>query len=385
VGEGITATAQALSIEELSLRFWRNIPELVLEPHPAFNVFHGENAQGKTNLLEAIYVIARLKTFREARLAQLVTHGEAAGRVAAKVRRAGVTQSVEVSVIDGHRRVRVDGKGIGRISDHGRHYKVVLFTPEDIYLARGAPGARRQFLDRALFNLEPAFLADAQDWKKLLRNRNALLKQGAANGTGPGFWESVEAYDEVLTAVGARIATRRQALVHSLSERMGGVWERVFGGQADISLRYESTVPGVMEGASLEEVTTAYAERLTETRSADLRRGATGTGPHLDDIVAMLEGRPIREHGSQGQNRVMVLALKVTEIQLVIEQTGIRPILLLDDVSSELDRKRNGQLFDYLDEIRGQVFLTTTAPDLVGLSVDRAEFEVEAGNVCRSS
>jgi len=372
-----------LSVVRLELSAWRNVRTLELEPHPTFNVLSGDNAQGKTNVLEAVYLASRLKSFRDVRFSELVSHDAASGRVRAELRRAGVTRRVEIVLENGRRRVRVDGKGIRRVSDHCRHYKVVLFTPEDIYLGRGAPAARRRFLDRALYNLEPAFLADVQDYGRALQRRNALLK-AAAGGQESGLDESLAAYDVVLARAGARVACRRHSLAVDLDERIGASWRRVFGGDGAVTVSYRSTVPGAGD-ADPEEVGEAFAAALRKARARDLARGATTIGPHRDDLETHLAGHPLRTHASQGQHRVFVLALKVSEIELIVERTGVRPVLLLDDVSSELDRARNERLFDYLDEVRGQVFLTTTVPELVGLSAERAEFVVKDGTVCRSS
>ena len=382
-GELPAPVPRALTVVDISLTHWRNHARSEIEPHPAFNVIHGDNAQGKTNLLEAVYLASRLRSFRDGRLSDLVSHGEDAGRVSARVDRAGVTQRVEVVIENGRRRVRVDGKAIRRVGDHCQHYKVVLFTPEDIYLLRGAPSERRRFLDRALFNLEPAFLADSQEYQRALKRRNALLKRSTAGRAA--LEASLAAYDTILSDAGARIACRRQALVESLSGQIGHVWSRVFGQGAVATIAYRSTLPGVGDGLSAEAVAESYRELLRDTLDRDLARQSTGKGPHLDDFDTLLDGRSVKEHASQGQHRVFVLALKITEIQLVVRRTGVRPILLLDDISSELDRTRNAQLFEYLDEIRGQVFLTTTTPELVGLSVERSEFLVQQGKVCRSS
>jgi DNA replication and repair protein RecF len=369
------ASAAALVVERLELACWRNLRRASLQAHPAFNVLYGDNAQGKTNLLEAVYLVSRLKSFRDARMVDLVTHGEPAGRVEARVRRAGVSQKVEVIVEGGRRKVRVDGKAVRRVADHAHHYKVVLFEPEDIYLARSSPGGRRTFLDRALYNLHPPFLADSQEYAKALKRRNALLRSFGGRSSS-GSEGALRAYDEVLAQSGARIVARRQGLVQALNERVGDVWTRVFGDAGDVALSYQTTASGE---------TSAFLDALAAARRADLARQVTTVGPHRDDLQTLLDGRPLREHASQGQHRVFVLALKVTEIQLVLERTGVRPILLLDDVSSELDRRRNGQLFEFLDEVRAQVFLTTTAPELVGLTVDRAEFRVQGGEVWKSS
>lgn len=376
--EPAAARGAALVVERLELANWRNLSRASVQAHPAFNVLYGDNAQGKTNLLEAVYLVSRLKSFRDAKMGDLVTHGAPAGRVEARVRRAGVAQKVEVVVEGGRRKVRVDGKAVRRVADHAHHYKVVLFEPEDIYLARGAPSGRRTFLDRALYNLHPPFLTDSQEYAKALKRRNALLRSlhGGAGGGAGGADGALKAYDEVLAQAGARIVARRQGLVRALDERVGDVWARVFGDAGDVRLSYRATAPGDVEG---------FLQALHAARRADLARQVTTVGPHRDDLDALLDDRPLREHASQGQHRVFVLSLKVTEIKLVLERTGVRPILLLDDVSSELDRRRNTQLFEFLDEVAAQVFLTTTTPELVGLTVDRSEHRVQGGQVWTSS
>ena len=189
MNEGVAPdSGAALVVEKLELACWRNLQRASLLAHPAFNVLYGDNAQGKTNLLEAVYLVSRLKSFRDARMADLVTHGEPAARVEARVRRAGVAQKVEVIIEGGRRRVRVDNKAVRRVADHAHHYKVVLFEPEDIYLARASPSGRRTFLGRALYNLHPPFLADSQEYAKALKRRNALLR--SLHGRGHRLFRS---------------------------------------------------------------------------------------------------------------------------------------------------------------------------------------------------
>lgn len=368
-----------MRIEHLEIAQFRNLSGVELDFCPSFNVFTGENGAGKTNLIEAIYFVGRLRSFRAARLESLIAHGREQAWISASVVWPGLSSRIEIELSPHGKRVRVDGKGIGRIADHCSRFRMVLFTPADVDLPRGAPLVRRRFLDRAIFNSRPAFLGEAMMLEEVLRHRGALLRERAGVPPSP---ELLEPYDRQLAELGARVACSRRDFVAAVRGPFAAVLSELLGGGEPAGdLRYRSTVPGVDDGLPAEQVAPLYLEALRRARPRDLAARATMRGPHRDDLEMLLGGRPLREHASQGQHRIFVLALKITEIQTLQGQGDAEAVLLLDDIGSELDARRNRQLFGYLSGVRSQVFLTTTAADQVSIPGERLDFVVRGGRI----
>jgi len=366
-------------IAALDLEHFRNLVAVSLQPGPRFNVVSGDNGQGKTNLIEAVYFVGRLRSFRATRAAELIHHDAELARLHATIKQPGLTTRVDVELAPRGKRVRVDGKGLPRIGEHCSRYRMVLFTPADVDLPRGAPEHRRRFLDRAIFNRSPAYLGEAQAFDAALQRRNALLRAHGVN-TDPVLLSS---YDVPLSKAAARVACLRRDFVAEVGDTFRRIFAELIGGDPPpaADLRYRSTLPGVADGRSAEEVAQACQELLERRRRRDMERRSTGVGPQRDDLVMTLGGRPLKEHASQGQHRLFVLALKITEIETLRLLGGASPVLLLDDIGSELDRRRRGYLFDYLSQLASQVFLTTTSAELVPIQSEREDFAVRGGRL----
>ena len=337
----------------LTLRDFRNIAHDEIEPGPGATVVFGPNGHGKTNLLEAIYLLATLRPLRTARFAELPRFGEASCEVAGAWEVAGVERHIAVRVEGGTRLAFVDGKRVQDLEAYFGGISVVSFTPDDLLVVKGEPELRRRHLDRAVFNRFPAFLAESRAYARALRARNRLLREKAPT-------ELLEAFDGPLAEAGARIVVRRRRLLAELEPRFRQVLSSLTRGELEGSLRYRSSFapPGLDEAAVRE----ALLEALRAGLPRDRARKHTGAGPHADRLDFELGGRAARSFASQGQQRAIVLAWKIAEIENLQEHLGYQPLLLLDDVSSELDPERNRQLLAYLDTFRGQVILTTTDP-----------------------
>jgi DNA replication and repair protein RecF len=247
---------------------------------------------------------------------------------------------------------------------------MVLFHPGDLVLASGAADKRRAFLDRILEQMDPIYASTLASYEKALRSRNRLLKQDDADP------RSIRAFDAILSKAGAVIGQARQRLLDDLGPRVERSFRDVFAGDTPLEVRY---LPRVAPNEG------AMEEALRRSFDKDRARGFTAEGPHGDDLELRLRGVGARHHGSQGQHRTIVLALKTAELDLLTARTGRVPILLLDDVSSELDRSRNRRFFELLSQAGGQVFLTTTHPEFILLEDDRVDFQVDAGRVTRGS
>ena len=357
-------------LTRLRLHGFRNLGTSCFQPGSHFNVIHGDNGAGKSNLLEAIYYLGALKSFRGARTEDLIALDSEGARLEANLAGGPAPHALRVELGRRQRRaMQLDGKRPRAISAWYQTVRMVLFHPGDLVLAAGAADKRRALLDRILEQLDPIYAKTLQSYEKALRSRNRLLKDPAPDRG------SIRAYDAILSTAGAILGRARRHLVDDLGPRTEQAFTRVFAGEAPLVVRYAPRV---------EPREDAIAEALERSFDKDHARGFTSEGPHGDDLLLRLDGVGARHHGSQGQHRTIVLALKTAELDLLTARTGRVPILLLDDVSSELDRSRNRRFFEALSQVGGQVFLTTTHPEFILLEDDRVDFQVAAGQVTRS-
>jgi DNA replication and repair protein RecF len=344
-------------------------------------VLWGPNAQGKTNFLEAIYYIGTLRSFRAGHAVELIRFGAPRAELEAAVERQELARELRVVVEPRRRVAEVDGKAVRSAAEYCGSLNAVVFAPEDLGLPKGSPAARRRFLDRAVFEARPAYLTEAQAFQRLLKHRNALLRRAAAGA--PVAPELLEAYDERLAAAAAVVVVRRRELLVALAERFASAFASIARMGIAARLRYVAA-PEVDAAPDEPAVATALAGLLAARRDRDLRRGYTSAGPQADDVEIELDGRPARLHASQGQLRALVLALKCSEILHVKEKTNDPPVLLLDDVSSELDPERNAYLFELVGRIGCQTVITTTDRRHLALAEKSLEFQVVGGIVQRS-
>ena len=356
----------------------RNLRPLQLQPRERFNVFVGDNGQGKTNLLEAIYTIATLRSFRTAKLTDLIAFGAPEARLGARVVKDELMRVYEVDLAPGSRKVRLDGKAVRPLSRYFGGFNVVVFTPEDLALPRGSPGDRRRFLDRGVFNFEPGYLAVASDYDKVVRTRNSVLKQAGQGLPHKQVEELLGVYDTQLAQLAVQIISARQKFLASLAPELVKAFTAITRTGLAASARYVSKL---VDERGIGVPAVVIEDRLREGRARDLASQSTQLGPHRDDVVLELDGREAGSFASQGQLRAIMLAWKTAELEILGRAHGDQPILLLDDVSSELDPARNEYLFHHLATLAGQCFITTTASTHVLLSRDRADYRIQAGQI----
>jgi DNA replication and repair protein RecF len=365
---------QLVAIEILQ---FRNLRQVLVRPHPQMNVLAGPNGQGKTNFLEAVFLLGTLRAFRGGGIDELVRFGESQAHVRGRVSRGSLERLFEVMLRGGvarQKRARIDGKAVRAAGEYFGGFNVVLFAPEDLRLVRGTPSERRRFLDRAVSNAIPQFLPEAQTYDRVLRSRNALLRE---HPKGKAEHEELLAvFDEQLAAAGAALVRRRRRFIDALLPRVQAAHERITRSDLTLGLGYDSKLVGRDD-----ELAPELLSALQAARRRDLERGFTGPGPHGDDLEIQLDGHPARLHASQGQVRAIVLALKVAEIEHLIQVLGEPPILLLDDVSSELDPERTAYLFEFIAGLACQSYLTTTVPGQLPLPTERADFKVRSGEI----
>lgn len=358
------------------------MPTLV-EPGSRFNVLSGNNGQGKTNFLEAIYAVCTLRSFRSSRLRDLIHIEQEQAYVAARVQSGGLERRYELTIKQRSRVVRLDDKPVTPIARYFGAFNVVLFAPEDLLVARGTPAERRRFLDRAVFTLQPSFLGITQDYEKVLKNRNLTLRD---EGLSHHKREDLLAvYDEQLAGLAASLLRARLDYLASISGGFAAAFEAITRSGLAAGIAYECAGELHPDGVDRKELTELFREGYLRNRRADLARGATNLGPHRDVLQFRLAGQGAANFASQGQLRAMILAWKTAEMQLLSSEHQEPPVLLLDDVSSELDQERNEYLFDFLRLQENQCFITTTHPKHVLLASDRLDFRVEAGRIEQAS
>jgi len=348
-------------LRSLTVGDFRNLAQVELAPSPAATVVVGSNGQGKTNLLEAVYFLCTLRPLRAGKLSELVRFGAPGAFVQGTFALRGADRTIRVEVQDGARVALVDGKRATTLLEYFGGVSVVAFTPDDLEVVKGAPDQRRTFLDRAVFNRFPAYLDESREYARALKSRNKLLRDGASGAY-------LAAFDEALVKAGTKLWIRRRALMTELAPRAEKAFTAI--GRADQPARYTyapSHLGGslVFDTATDGELAEAFSLELGRRLERDQERGFTSVGPHADDLGIFLGERSARAFASQGQQRAFVLGWKIGEIENLREAHGILPLLLLDDVSSELDPERNAFLMGYLADSGAQVFLSTTDADLV--------------------
>lgn len=336
---------RSMHLYELRCKDFRCLEDLRLEPSPGLNIIRGRNAQGKTSILEAILYAATSKSHRTSSESELVAHGTERFSLALKVQRADRAVDIDANWSRGAKRFKVNGVAQSRISDILGQVRVVFFSPEDVGLVKDGPSVRRKFLDMELSQLNRNYLHALQRYRQALRQRNELLRSGKAEADLVCVW------DEQLAEHGETIRRERADFVRELGVGAGRAYDRISGGEP-LEILYEGDVP---PGDSL-------SETLQLSLDSDIRRKTTTRGPHRDDVQIKVNLHPARTYGSQGQQKSIALAIKLAELELVKHRTKEYPILMLDEVLSELDDNRAERLFG---AISGDVqcLLTTTELD----------------------
>ncbi|HEU0012450.1 MAG TPA: DNA replication/repair protein RecF [Longimicrobium sp.] len=349
-----------MHLSRLRLRNFRNFAEQVLEFPAQGAAIVGDNGQGKTNLLEAVYYLEIFRSFRGAADEQLVRFGEDVFRVEARLADDAAAPRDVAAAFDRRARkkkVTVNGAEPERLADALGQVGAVIFSPSDVEIVSGGPGGRRRFLDIVLSLAEPGYLGALQRYRQALFQRNTLLRRGSPRAL-------VEAWDEGLVAAGSRVAEARARWVAARAESFAKHYVRVSGGQHGTVAYASSLTEGDGEG----EVARAFREALAKSADREQRRGMTVVGPHRDDLrfaIVAEDGAAVdlRTYGSGGQQRTAAIALRMVEAETIEETRGRPPIILLDDVFAELDPGRSQRIVDWIEsEEGGQVILTSPKP-----------------------
>ena len=363
-------------VRSLGVQNYRNIADGLLEASPAVNVIYGENAQGKTNLLEALWLFTGGRSFRGAKDAELVRLGQQRALASLCFYSGEREQEAEISVQNGRRAAKLNGVDKKSPSGLIGSFCAVLFCPEHLRLVKDGPALRRSFLDSAICQCRPSYAGVFSRYQQSLLQRNSLLKDIPYHAE---LLDTLDVWDERLAGYGGRIIRERRAYVERIRETAVAAYAGISHSREKLAFEYQCSAGGGTAGNEQQ----ALLEALRAARREDVAAGHTSAGPHRDDLSIEINGLSARSFGSQGQQRSIVLALKLAEAAGLAEACGEPPVVLLDDVLSELDASRQDYLLNHLSG--GQVFMTCCEPEAAGRMENGALFHVEGGRLERVS
>jgi DNA replication and repair protein RecF len=399
-----------MHIRQIELTQFRNYEKQIIDVAPGINVFYGDNAQGKTNVLEAVYLCACARSHRTARDVDMIRHANNQYAVRLDfITENGSEDEIEINYQDAipgdpqrtrsSRIVRHNGIRLTRIGGLMGLFHAVIFAPEDLMLVKEGPATRRRYLDLLISQVRPSYFLALQQYSRQMLQRNKFLKDLRENRasfrTAADLGEAealqLDVWNQALAEQAAGLIEQRLAYSRRIAELAGQAQARISLGQEKLFVRYR-TISGVKAGMTREQIGDLYYQKLTSSFAEDLDKGTTGNGPHRDDLELSLDGESMRPFASQGQQRSAVLALKLAELAILRQDTGEAPVLLLDDVMSELDENRRTSLLENIHD--AQVFVTCTDAQQVVREISREQhmanglftfFQVSGGHVNRQA
>lgn len=340
-------------IKGIRLINYRNYNSMSASFGSGINILVGKNAQGKTNLLEAIYMCSTGRSFRTLRDKELISFGKNEAYVAAELNIGELEKFTEIKLeADKSKRIRVNKVELKSYKELNTGLKVVVFFPDDLKLVKEGPGNRRNYLDSSISQLKPVYHHNLSRYYKALIQKNNLLKSRRSTSE---LQELLEVFDVQLARLGTLISMEREQYIRRIKKEARDIHLQITSGKEELDIKYNTNVP---EGESLLDIERKYLEQLRRGRARDIEIGSTSIGPHRDDFIPSINGNDLRTFGSQGQQRTLVLTLKLSEVKILKKETGYYPVLLLDDVYSELDEERRGFLTSLFSET--QTFITVT-------------------------
>ena len=361
-------------IESIELSDYRNYSHLHIDFHKGTNVLYGDNAQGKTNILEAVYVCSTTKSHRGSKDKEMIRFGADESHIKMMVRRDGIPYRIDMHLKKNKAKgVAVNGVPIKKASELFGIVNVIFFSPEDLNIIKNGPAERRRFIDLELSQLDKVYLNNLSNYNRIVNQRNHLLKELSFGGK-KDLSDTLEIWELQMVQYGERLIARRKEFVEQINGIIAKIHQRLTGGKESLKIIYEPSTGDL-----------PFEQALNRYRERDLRMKSTTVGPHRDDIGFLIGDMDIRKYGSQGQQRKAVLSLKLSEIELVKLATHDTPILLLDDVLSELDKHRQNYLLDSIHDI--QTLITCTGvEDFVNhrFSINKV-FHVQNGQVTKEN
>lgn len=351
---------------------FRNISDLLFTPERGVNVVYGQNGQGKTNLLESIYLLTGAKSFRARKDNEIIMYGKEKSIVNSLFYLEKREQTIKLIISDRGRSAERNKGGEKKASGLTGVFCCVLFSTESILLIKGGPQQRRNFIDFALCQISPKYLLELKKYYKILNQKNSLLKE---INKIPDAYEILDIYDSQLVETARVVTTMRLSFSKSLLPLAESDYLTISGEKEKLNFFYHSTIWEEDEDLSFSQ----GLDKITKIREADIRAGFTTAGPHRDDLLITINDKDARIFSSQGQQRSTVIALKLAEASIIERAFGEKPLLLLDDILSELDSERQDYLLERLSD--NQTIITGCDPALVSGRIDASIFEMKNGNI----
>jgi len=370
-----------MKLTQLALKNYRNYASVDVTFSDQINVLIGENAQGKTNLLEAIYVLALARSHRTANDKELIRFDQDFARISGTVNKTIGNLALELVISQQGKKARVNHIEQPKLSQYLGNFNVILFAPEDLGIVKGSPAGRRRFIDMEFGQMSPKYLYNLAQYKAILKQRNAYLKQLRYKQAKDLVYLGV--LTDQLAAYGAEIITARARLLQEMAKFAAVIHADITNGREALSFDYQSQV--ATDARTTDETAYAALSVLFEKyQQREIDQGTTLVGPHRDDVAFIVNANDVANFGSQGQQRTTALAVKLAEIDLMKQQTGEYPVLLLDDVLSELDDQRQTHLLKAIQN-KVQTFITTTSLDGIAKEIIEAPaiFNVAAGQLTK--
>lgn len=358
-------------VHSLTLKNFRNIEDISLHFDDAVNIIYGENAQGKTNILEALWLFTGMKSFRASKDSEQIRFGQNRADIQVSFFAAHADQKASI-IFEEKKSAYLNEIKQSSVSEFSNFYHAVIFSPEHLTLVKGGPKERRQFCDNALCQIKPRFGEYLSKYKKNLVQRNAILKDYKTNSS---IEMMLDIFEENLAHLGTQIILQRKKYLQALAAQTKQIYAGISSGKEEISLSYIASFESDDE-KSLED---DFLKALKKSRNEDMQTLSTSVGPHRDDIDICINGISARKFGSQGQQRSAVLALKLAEANVLKEKTGEQPIALLDDVMSELDEARQDYILHHIDG--WQVFISCCDPATILKLKKGKAFQIRQGNL----
>lgn len=342
-------------IRKLKLRYFRNYKDLEIEFGQGYNIIYGDNAQGKTNIIEAIFLCASGRSHRTSRDIELVSSGENGYFIRLDMLKDEADASIEMIFEKNERKkIKINDIPAKKIGSLMGHLNAVIFSPEDLFIIKEGPSERRRFLDITLSQLRPSYFHDLQQYAKILLQRNMLLKEMVNRKE---LYDTLEIWNNHIVKTGSRIIKARNEFIKRMDKTACERHKQLSNGEEKLEVRYVPSFNFRITN-DIAEIESEYRKALEASIKREMFKCSTLLGPHRDDYDIMLNGMSTKIYGSQGQQRTAVLSMKLSEIDIMKEDTGDYPVLLLDDVLSELDNNRQEYLFENIGSI--QTFITCT-------------------------
>ncbi|MEC1157761.1 DNA replication/repair protein RecF [Cytobacillus horneckiae] len=368
-----------MHIEQLRLKDYRNYDDLEISFENKVNVILGQNAQGKTNVMESIYVLAMAKSHRTSNDKDLIRWDQEYAKIEGRVQKQHGSLPMQLVISKKGKKAKCNHIEQQKLSQYVGNMNVVMFAPEDLHLVKGSPQVRRRFIDMEIGQVSPVYLHDINQYQKILQQRNHYLK--LLQTKKQNDQTMLEILTEQFIEMAVKIVAKRFEFIHLLEKWAIPIHEGISRGLETLKIMYKPSVE-VSEDQDLSKMISVYKEKFDKVKDREIDRGVTLFGPHRDDLLFHVNERDVQTFGSQGQQRTTALSVKLAEIELIHSEIGEYPILLLDDVLSELDDYRQSHL---LNTIQGKVqtFVTTTSVDGIDHQTlkEAAAFQVEAGTL----